>query len=93
MSPIGDVAADKKKGATLTLADAKKQARNELPKLQQVDDIVATVLGLEQKLYKELGTPTLGGSTNLDLSVMVGKYCPAFIKYYATFEIALNKIR
>jgi hypothetical protein len=54
---IAAVAADKKKGAELTLADAKKQVRDLLLKIQPVDDIGARSLSggknLQGNLYED----------------------------------------
>jgi hypothetical protein len=88
---IGAVAADKKKGAALTLDDAKKQARAFLPKIQAVDDIVGTISTLEQKVYREIGTKFLG--LDVDLNVTVSKNCPFFTQYYAHFKVELNKLK
>jgi hypothetical protein len=88
---IAAVAADKKKGAELTLADAKKQVRDLLPRIQPVDDIVASISGLTEKIYKELGLNTMG--LDVDLAVITEKYCPFFTKYYADFKIELNKLK
>jgi hypothetical protein len=91
VNDIHKIAADKKKGAELTLADAKKQVRDLLPRIQPVDDIVASISGLTEKIYKELGLNTMG--LDVDLAVITEKYCPFFTKYYADFKIELNKLK
>jgi hypothetical protein len=62
-----------------------------LPRIQPVDDIVASISGLTEKIYKELGLNTMG--LDVDLAVITEKYCPFFTKYYADFKIELNKLK
>ena len=90
---FGTFAKDPKKTAATPLADVKKKVREiVVAKIQPLDNCCATLLVIEQKFYKELQMPTMGGTAYLDLSLVFEKFLPALIKYYAAFKVELNKL-
>jgi hypothetical protein len=84
------VGADKKARVNLSLAEAKKEIMDLMPKVRKMDDAAAEVLGTMRKVFKEV---TQGDSTaNVDLRA-IQQAAMAFIEYFNDFKIKINSIK
>jgi hypothetical protein len=87
---IYDVGADKKKREKLSLADAKKELRDLMAKLQKMDDAAEDVLVSMAKVVKEVDK---GDSLNgADLRAMQN-YMPQFIEHFNNLKVDVNKLK